>query len=86
MCFFKCVFKNKTVKRKVHALKVNVNLSSRDASWSTEAAHQRITVQYEEGEKIRDLELKIRQKLGKSDDFKIDSLRVKIETFLINSK
>ena len=86
MCFFMPFFKNEAVKLKVHILKVNVNLSSRDTSWSTEAAHQRITVQYEDGDKISDLELKIRQKLGKSDDFKIDSLRVKIDFSLGNSK
>ena len=78
MCFFMPVFKNKTVERKVYTLKVNVNLHlSCYEIESKEAAYQRISVQYEEGEKIRDLELKIRQKLGKSDDFKIDSLRVK---------
>ena len=69
-------------KRKVHSLKVNVRVQN---SWSTETTNQRIAIEYYDDAKIKDLELKIKQKLAESDEFKIKSLRVKINLFSPNA-
>ena len=82
ICSICLIMGNLFFKRKVHSLKVNVRVEN---SWSTETTNQRIAIEYYDDAKIKDLELKIKQKLAESDDFKIKSLRVKINLFSPNA-